>query len=286
MSGARAFAVLAGLLAQAGLVLAWAGGPARAGGETNDCTAAQAISTEFVNPNGLRVAGGNCIPGERIPSEAEYSYTYEALCQPNVPEDCAPRVCDTAESPARLFIVTRTSFATGGSEQLGAGCYSTKNDPPKITPGDVLEKLKTLSIPKATIAVQPPDGRTLVNFKTIVSSSAAPYEDNVQILGQNVHLWIRPDTWTWDFGDGSDPLATKSAGLPWTTGVALSDITAEKYTFHEYTSADDFTINLTVTWTADFQVGDQQPKAVPGSVDITSPGAPIKALEARPQLVR
>ena len=78
----------------------------------------------------------------------------------------------------------------------------------------------------------------------------------------------------------------KTAGTPWIEGVALSEITEEKYAFHEYVSATDFAINLTVTWTADFQVGDKDPEAVPGSVDIISPDAPIEALEARPQLVR
>lgn len=250
------------------------------------CTDVQQASGSFVDEQGIEIVGGNCIPDERVPGTAEFSYAYKPLCQPNIPDDCAPRVCDTAESPARLFAVTRTPLATGIPESMGAGCYSTKNDPPKLTPGDVFEKLKTVPIPTAAIAIQPPDGRTLVNFKTIVSSNAAPYETDVRVLGQDVHLWIRPITWTWDFGDGTDPLVRESAGLPWTEGVALSEVTSEKYTFHEYSSPSTFTIGLAVTWTADFRVGDEPPRPVPGSVDIISPGVPVEALEARPQLVR
>jgi len=253
----------------------------------DDCPPGQTLSVGYTNDMGITVAGGKCIPEDQVPGTVEYGYVYTKLCQANVPDNCAPRPCEAegVPTPSYLFAVTRVTLATGVSEAMGGGCYTTKNDPPKVTPGDVLTALKNVPIATSAITVQPPGGRTLVNFKTIVASDAAPFEVDVPIFDQNVHLWIKPVTWTWNFGDGSDPLVRENGGVRWATGVAMSEINEDTFTFHEYTQPTTFDIGLAVTWTADYQVGSAPPRTVPGSVDITSPTVPIEAVEATPQLV-
>lgn len=250
------------------------------------CPPGDQTSTPYTTEWGYAIPGGKCIPGTVTPGTTEFSYVYEPLCQPNVRDDCGPRVCFEAEAPARIFRVTRVTLADGTVEYLGGGCYSTKYEPPKVTPGDVLKALKRVPIERSAITVQPPGGRTLVNFKTIVSSKAAPFEVDVPIFDQNVHLWIKPVTWTWDFGDGSDPLVREDGGVAWEDGVTRDEIVEDVYTFHEYTAPEEFDIALTVTWVADYQVdGQPPPAAVPGSVDIASTPVEVEALEAIPHLV-
>jgi hypothetical protein len=277
---------LAGLMVVVGVAPAVAGNTTEAAAAA-DCPPGERPSVPYTDDKGLVVTGGKCIPGDRVPGSIEFTYVYTKLCQANVPDDCAPRPCEAegVPTPSYLFAVSRMTLATGITESMGGGCYTTKNDPPKVKPGDVLKALQQVPIPKAAITVQPPGGRTLVNFKTIVSSDAAPFEVDVTIFDQNVHLWIKPVTWTWDFGDDSDPLVREGGGVPWNGGVAMSEISEDIFTFHEYTDPTTFDIGLTVTWTADYQVGSDPPQAVPGSVDITSPTVPIEAVEAIPQLV-
>lgn len=264
--------------------------PAAAKGEAaqrEDCSSGQQTSAEFVGSNGLTISGGKCIPGERVSGDAVCAYEYTKLCQANIPDACAPRPCAVAgvPQPAVLFGVTRITLATGEREERGGGCYSIKDEPPVITPNDVRDALKTIVIPKATISVQPPGGRTLVNLKTIVSSDSAPYERDVQVVGQSVRVWLRPVAWTWDFGDRSAPVVRSDRGAPWRSGVGTDQITEDEFTFHVYAAADPVVVTLTVTWQADYQAPGEQPRAVPGSLDIASPGVPLEILEATPQLV-
>ena len=249
------------------------------------CPEDQQISADVIDDRGFTISGGKCIPGSRTPGDSTYAYHYEPLCQANIPDQCAPRPCDTAEAPARWFLVTRTTRATGVTKEMGGGCYSTKHDPPVITPGKVLEALKTILIPQAAVTVQPPGGQTLVNLKTIVSSDSAPYERDISVLDQTVHVWLRPVTWTWDFGDNSAPVVRSDRGTPWQDGVLASEITDDAFTYHEYATADPAMITLTVTWAADYQAPGEDPEPVPGSIDITSPPSEIDVLEAVPQLV-
>lgn len=275
-----------GLALLLGVLAVAVGGITNAANAKGKCPPGQTYSAEITDNDGFAIVGMKCIPASRIPGDAVFTYDYEALCQPNVPDVCAPRPCEAAEQPARWFLVSRTHNVTGVVEELGGGCYSTADDPPEITPGLVAEALEEVTIPSAGVLVQPPGGRTLVNLKTIVSADAAPYEIDITVLDQPVHVWLRPVSWTWDFGDGSDPLVRADNGRPWSSGVAASQVSADRFAFHEYAEADDaVTVRLTVTWEADFRAPGRQPQPVPGSLGVASPGIELDVLEAAPQLV-
>ena len=88
----------------------------------NGCTSFEQTSKTYTDDRGIEIAGGRCIPGTQVPSDAEYTYEYQPICHGQVPDDCAPLVCDEAEAPARIFSVTRTHLTTGQTEFLGGGC--------------------------------------------------------------------------------------------------------------------------------------------------------------------
>jgi PKD domain-containing protein len=249
------------------------------------CPAGQMQSTAYTDEEGIVVEGGKCIPGSTVPGDATYWYEYEPVCQPNTgtdPTSCAQMRCDTAPAPAFVFGVIRTSVADPTMpEYRGAGCYTVDDQPPRITPARVLKVLERTPIAPAAITVQPPGGRTLINFKTIVSTEATEFEETVRILGQEVHLWIRPVSFRWDFGDGTT-LTRDDPGIAWKPGT--EEVT-EEFTYHEYLETGDYRIGLTVAWTADFAVGDADPEPVDGTVEITTPPVGITAIEARPHLV-
>jgi hypothetical protein len=232
------------------------------------------------------VEGGKCIPGSKVPGDAAYRYEYVRVCQPNTgtdPADCAHMQCDTAPPPAFVYGVIRTPIDDPTMpEYRGAGCYTKDDEPPRITPDQVLKELEKIPITPAAITVQPPGGRTLINFKTIVSTQQAKaFEQDVPILGQQVHLWIRPVSFTWGFGDGTT-LTRDDPGIAWEPGI--EEVT-EEFTYHEYLETGDYQIGLTVAWTADFAVGNADPQPVDGTVDITTPPVGITAIQARPHLV-
>lgn len=256
--------------------------------QQDDCPVPSQTSVGFTGTDGLTISGGKCIPGDRIPGDERYTFSYEKLCRANVPDECAPRPCEAegVAQPAALFAVTRTDNATGLVEDRGGGCYSTADEPPEVTPEAVRQALRTVAIPQARVLVQPPGGRTLVNLKTIVSADAAPYEIDITVLDQPVHVWLRPVSWSWDFGDRSDPLVRTDNGRPWSSGVAASQITSDRFAYHEHAEADDaVTVQLTVEWAADFRAPGRDPQPVPGSLAVASDGIDLEVSEAAPQLV-
>src|SRR4051794_21896250 len=73
---------------------------------------------------------------------------------------------------------------------------------PQITQVMVLRALRRISLPKPAIMIQPPGGKTLVNFETIFHTEAKPFTRSVRLLGQRVDLEITPTSYTWSYGDG------------------------------------------------------------------------------------
>ena len=62
--------------------------------------------------------------------------------------------------------------------------------------------------------IQPPEGETLVNFETNLYTEAEAFEVTVTLLGQPVDLRIRPVSYTWVHGDGSQAVGT-DPGAPY-----------------------------------------------------------------------
>ena len=145
---------------------------------------------------------------------------------------------------------------------------------PALTPGLVAQAFSRMPLPASDLVVQPPNGRTLVNFDTNFYTESAPLTRTLQLLGQRVDLDIWPSQFTWTFGDGHN-LATASPGSPYPD----LEIT------HSYTTKGHVTPAVDTTYSARFRVNNGPWQPVNGTVTIPGPTLTLDVVEATPTLV-
>ncbi|MCD4532475.1 hypothetical protein LRP67_00015 [Nocardioides sp. cx-169] len=122
--------------------------------------------------------------------------------------------------------------------------------------------------------MQPPNGRTLVNFKTNFYTETEPFTRTITLLGQQVDLRIRPSGFGWRFGDG-ESLSTRSGGSPY----PRLEIT------HRYLAEGQVGPAVDTTYAADWRVNGGAWQPVPGTVTIPGAPVPLEVVEATPTLV-
>lgn len=145
--------------------------------------------------------------------------------------------------------------------------------PPTITPAMVLRAFKRIPLPASTIVVQPPDGETLVNFKTNFYTEAERFKRTVTLLGQEVTLDIWPSSYIWHFGDTTSD-TTDSPGAPYPDLLVT----------HEYERTGNVRVSVDTVWSAEFRVNDGARQDVHGTVTIDGATEPLNVLEATPVL--
>ncbi|MCW2764820.1 MAG: hypothetical protein JWO11_779 [Nocardioides sp.] len=145
---------------------------------------------------------------------------------------------------------------------------------PTLTPGLIATAFRNLPLPPSVLIVQPPGGKTLVNFATNFYTESGPFTRTVTLLGKRVDLRIWPSRFGWEFGDG-ESLASTSAGSPFPD----LEIT------HGYLRAGHVGPRVDTTYAAQFSVDGGPWRDVDGTVTI--PGAPVdlRVVTASPILV-
>ncbi|OLT54636.1 hypothetical protein [Cellulosimicrobium sp. CUA-896] len=152
-----------------------------------------------------------------------------------------------------LFREVRQPDGTWGPPELvgDEGC---------ITPADLLAEAErefaTLPIAPSPVVVQPPDGWTVVNLPTITYTDAAEQTFDTSLLGIPVQIRATPESYAWDYADGSAPLVTTDPGAPY----------PDHTVHHTYAQpADAVTIGLTTTWSGQFRItGSRRGRTCPG----------------------
>ncbi len=140
---------------------------------------------------------------------------------------------------------------------------------PQVTPGVALSALRRIGLPALQARTQPED-KTLVNFATIFYTEPEPFTRTVTLLGRQVRMQATPSSFTWHYGDGTST-TTSTPGAPY----PAKDVT------HEYRDAHaTVRTSVDVTYTATFQVAGGPEQAIPGSVTISGPTAPLRISEA------
>ena len=164
---------------------------------------------------------------------------------------------------------------TGGLPQPGtSSCPATLAAPPEVSPGLVLSAFRRIPLPASELVVQPPGGRTLVNFETNFYTEQGEFTRVVRLLGRRVVLRIWPDSFTWVYGDGSSE-RTSSAGSPYPD----LEIT------HRYLERGRVAVRVDTTYAADFRVGGGPWRGVDGTVTIPGEAEGLRVVTARPVLV-
>ncbi len=145
---------------------------------------------------------------------------------------------------------------------------------PRVTTGMVAAALRRVSLPGSELSVEPPNGRTLVNFKTNFFTSREDFTRTVTLLGRQVDLRISAARFDWTFGDG-ESMSTTGPGAPYPN----LDVT------HEYASRGEVAASVDTTYVADFRVGGGTWGPVPGSVTVAGEPVAIDVVTATPVLV-
>ncbi|MBX9244030.1 PKD domain-containing protein [Actinotalea ferrariae] len=150
--------------------------------------------------------------------------------------------------------------------------------PEDVAPTIVLsaEEFRRLPLTASVPSFQPGDGRGLVNMDLIAFTDPAPQVLTTSVLGVPVTVRATPAQFSWDFGDGSAPFVTSDPGRPW----------PDHTVGHPYARPGSYSVQLTTTWTGEYQVDGAGPwLVVDGTAQTTSPPFPATVEEARARLV-
>ncbi|WP_242665133.1 MULTISPECIES: hypothetical protein [unclassified Nocardioides] len=150
----------------------------------------------------------------------------------------------------------------------------TDGETPQLTPGIVGAAFRRLSLPASELVVQPPGGRTLVNFETNFYTENGGFTRTVSLLGRRVELRIWPAGYGWRFGDGATR-QTVGAGSPYPD----LEIT------HRYLDKGRVSPRVDTTYAAQFRVGGGPWREVAGTVTVPGVAEGLRVVEARPVLV-
>ena len=158
------------------------------------------------------------------------------------------------------------------------GCYPPAAgvmDLPGVDPAAVAEVFAAVVAPATANVPLLTDGKALVRMELIVYATVGQRQwTGIPLAGTTVAIRASPARFTWDFGDGSNPLVTEDPGA-W-----YPDHTV----FHEYPRAGEYQVNLTTTFTGEYSVAGGPWLDIPGTVSATSPPEPVRIVEARAQL--
>jgi hypothetical protein len=174
---------------------------------------------------------------------------------------------------------TQTGGWIGRCLGMPASCVNEQAAAASAAP--LIERaFRRLPLPASGLVVQPPGGKTLVNFDTIFSTEAEPFERTVRLLGREVRLRIWASSFSWHFGDDSEPLSTTEAGRTYQRGLPM-----DSYISHQYRDAD-VTVHprVNTTYSAEYSVDGQPFQPVIGTVTIDGVPATLRVVEARPVL--
>lgn len=150
-------------------------------------------------------------------------------------------------------------------------------DEPVVTTALVTQAFQFTPLPPQNLIVQPPNGRTLVNFETNFYTDAPEVLPiiSVPILDQVVELRVWPESFTWHFGDGRSVTTMERGAAYPALGIT-----------HEYRRKGRVAPSLDTTYAAQWRLRGQgawQP--VDGTVTIAGAPAQLDVLTATPQLV-
>ncbi|GAB3197253.1 hypothetical protein GCM10027062_08590 [Nocardioides hungaricus] len=172
--------------------------------------------------------------------------------------------------------MTLTTYVTASGALIEGGdsCPDVVVNQPQVTPGMVAAAFRRIPLPASELDVQPPGGRTLVNFDTNFYTEGGEFTRTVTLLGRRVELRIWPSRFGWRFGDGRSTWTT-------TPGAKYPDLEIT----HRYLEKGRVAPSVDTTYAAQFRVGTGPWRDVVGTVTI--PGTPesLRVVTARPVLV-
>jgi hypothetical protein len=145
-----------------------------------------------------------------------------------------------------------------------------------LTPGLVQRAFQRLSWPASPLVVQPPNGRTLVNFDTnFYTTNTRPTTRTVTLIGMPVTIEATPASYTWHFGGAEDSLTTTDAGAPY----------PDLRVTHRYTRVGTVAPRVDTTYAGRYRVGNGGWQTIPATLTVPGASVDLEVLSATPHLV-
>ena len=179
----------------------------------------------------------------------------------------------------RFHVWNRTHTYTGGRwvpgpwRSIGTECRAPDED--AVTEADVIREVEAFGLRPAAAEINPVNGRTLINFKTIFYTTASEYRFRLEDLGPGVDIIATPAQFTWHFGDGQSRV-TDTPGRPY----PHFDVT------HEYDAPGAHQVRVDVDYRVQWNAGggwQTIPQTIPGQ---QGPATALTVLEEDPVLSR
>lgn len=139
----------------------------------------------------------------------------------------------------------------------------------------IVREFKRISWPASELIVQPPRGKTLVNFETnFYTLDAEPVTQELTIATQKVTIRAVRSAYTFHFGDGTSTQSS-TPGRPHPN----LDIT------HVYKHTGDVAVSLDVTYAGEYRIGSGAWTPIPDTLTVAGAPQDLEIVEALPQLV-
>jgi hypothetical protein len=201
-----------------------------------------------------------------------------------------PRPCISSNgTPGTWYWVEQAPYGTTNYTRTEwLYCNTAEEQEVEITAAMAFSAMKRLSWPAADLVIQPPGGRTLVNFPTnfFTHLAPAPRVQPVTIAERHVDIEATPTfVWHWagtgETNDPADavPFSTTDPGAAYVQGRALA-------VSHEYADAH-VTVHpwVDVVYTGRFRVDGGDWQAIPDTLTVAGTPVALEVVEARLRLV-
>jgi hypothetical protein len=211
-----------------------------------------------------------------IAGHADHTYSIRPACEIGGLAMCAdPARCNIDGHEGFLFNV----YEDADPDPLDWQACLTDQEARRLgglTPGMVKRAFERLAWPSSPLVVQPPKGRTLVNFDTnFYTTNTHPTTRTVTLLGQPVTIEATPTEYTWRFGADEGGLTTTDPG------GAYPDLRVT----HRYLHVGTVAPRVDTTYAGRYRVRTGSWQAIPDTLTVPGTTVDLEVVSATPHLV-
>jgi hypothetical protein len=213
---------------------------------------------------------------EYIAGHSDHTYSIRPACEVSGTAICAdPATCNIEGHDGFLYNV----YEDANPDPLAWQACLTKQEAKHlggVTPGMVQHAFQRLAWPASELVVQPPDGKTLVNFDTnFYTTNTRPTTQTVTLIGQPVTIEATPTQYTWHFGGDAGDLTTNDPG------AAYPDLRIT----YRYTRIGAVQPSVDTTYAGRYRVGNGNWQTIPDTLTVPGAAVDLQVVSATPHLV-